>query len=522
MKKNKLLVPVIAIGAIASAITPLACLVGCNEEKPVNHGTIPVEYLNIDENNILRGFKHGVDLEGYDTLFVPNTVKGIGIAAFFDTSVGHSSIPDSVVNLEFEKTPDPENPERYILGQLSEIEPYAFYQSPFKKVNLPWGLRKIDRFAFSESKVEECYFPSFLNYIGEQAFSNTNLFSAMFNNEFKEYEVDKDLPPWMRSWEKKIVDESCVTYVGVKAFFNCKNLIAHRVTPYMSAYQLDANVSDSRLQGPFAQYDESTSSLGISKLRIFDFTGVTYDTAEPLETEKGKGLDIFSTPDTNTEEELEEDYFILINTSLMNPQSQRTIGINDECIYLNRISNIFNGPEYVYQDFAPFSDPPPTLNKWYIASQHDWNFGIPIDERFGPMWDLPTFDLFASAAPKSFETKMQCFYNNDKSDFKTFANDVKINAELIDDEQESEGPKLSWSVRIEKIDNVMTPKLVVTALEPLEKWIGKDLCYRVTFSSKKFGCEYTYGKKYRYHHENDTGYWALSEDDNPIRIGIFN
>ncbi len=62
-------------------------------------------------------------------------------------------------------------------------------------------------------------------------------------------------------------ERSCVRHVGQKAFFNCKNIKMHRVTPYVNAYELDADGN-----GPFALLDEKTNDIIGSNIKILDYS----------------------------------------------------------------------------------------------------------------------------------------------------------------------------------------------------------------------------------------------------------
>lgn len=99
----------------------------------------------------------------------------------------------------------------------------AFDRTGIQKVTVGNKFRAIDGFAFCQSKLSEINMPESLVFIGEQAFAGTNLTNVV---------LPKALPMIQEAVfaECKALSSvtipASVTYVGIRAFWNCSSLIS--------------------------------------------------------------------------------------------------------------------------------------------------------------------------------------------------------------------------------------------------------------------------------------------------------
>ncbi len=101
---NKILIP------FTTTLIPIS-IVGCScgqHKDPDGYSPIPKDFLNIDENHILRGFKEGHQrehqLKGYNKLTIPNDIVGIKNHSFtYDISSRDYDGPAVIKKIDFEQ-----------------------------------------------------------------------------------------------------------------------------------------------------------------------------------------------------------------------------------------------------------------------------------------------------------------------------------------------------------------------------------------------------------------------------------
>jgi hypothetical protein len=119
---------------------------------------IPKEYLNIDTNNALLGFKKAdYDLSTYATLFVPDNVEKIAENAFF----GETTLPDNIKSIIFSNE-----------SLCTSIGSFAFAKSKIINLRLPKSLNDIASYAFGMCKdLKNVILPINLNNIAPLSFA---------------------------------------------------------------------------------------------------------------------------------------------------------------------------------------------------------------------------------------------------------------------------------------------------------------------------------------------------------------
>ncbi len=140
---------------------------------------LPETVYDIDENNVLKGFKEGVDLSQYDgicdTMQIPTNVTSVANMAFFNESPASTTIPSFIKNLTFGKQ-----------SKCTTIGFYSFRLSTLIVVDLSnaTNLEKLIEGAFTQCSVlTSVTFPSSLTLIGNYAFYiNYSLNSIIWNS----------------------------------------------------------------------------------------------------------------------------------------------------------------------------------------------------------------------------------------------------------------------------------------------------------------------------------------------------
>lgn len=172
-KLNKKLLKTIisvATGISVSLSIPFATTsCGCSSEDDViPPNALPYEVYEIDQSNVLLGFKAGIDLSQYDgicdTMQIPSKVTSVADRAFSfynqATYKYYTTIPSFITNLTFAKR-----------SNCTSIGQAAFYLSPLTTIKLNNTLETIGIDAFADSlKLASVDFPSSLQSIGESAF----------------------------------------------------------------------------------------------------------------------------------------------------------------------------------------------------------------------------------------------------------------------------------------------------------------------------------------------------------------
>ncbi len=144
--KNKLLKTLTcfaSISAIGSTIAISSTGCGCSNKESIK--ALPESVYEIDANNVLHGFKEGIDLSQYegicDTIRIPASVTSIGDDAFYKPSQTTSStIPQFITKLIFPKK-----------SNCSSIGMQAFDEWHWKtSVSFPGSLIEFNYMAFDE------------------------------------------------------------------------------------------------------------------------------------------------------------------------------------------------------------------------------------------------------------------------------------------------------------------------------------------------------------------------------------
>ncbi len=170
---KKLLKSIISVvtGISVSLSIPFATTsCGCSSEDDViPPNALPYEVYEIDQSNVLLGFKAGIDLSQYDdgirnTMQIPSKVISIADSAFciYDetTYKYYTTIPSFITNLTFAKR-----------SNCTSIGNSAFYKSSLTTIKFNNTLQTIGIDAFGDSsKLASVDFPSSLQSIGETAF----------------------------------------------------------------------------------------------------------------------------------------------------------------------------------------------------------------------------------------------------------------------------------------------------------------------------------------------------------------
>ncbi len=161
--------------AICGIPVILGCITACSAissiktndttQDVVPSNALPYEVYEIDESNVLLGFKAGIDLDQYhdgivNTMEIPSKVTSIDAAAFFENA--KSTIPSFIKNLTFAEN-----------SKCSSIDYNAFNQCSLTSVNLSncTSLKTISTYVFFQSlSLTSVSFPSSLTEIQEAAF----------------------------------------------------------------------------------------------------------------------------------------------------------------------------------------------------------------------------------------------------------------------------------------------------------------------------------------------------------------
>lgn len=174
--------------AICGIPVILGCITACSAissiktndttQDVVPSNALPYEVYEIDESNVLLGFKAGIDLDQYhdgivNTMEIPSKVTSIDAAAFFENA--KSTIPSFIKNLTFGKQ-----------SKCTTIGFYSFRLSTLIVVDLSnaTNLEKLIEGAFTQCSVlTSVTFPSSLTLIGNYAFYiNYSLNSIIWNS----------------------------------------------------------------------------------------------------------------------------------------------------------------------------------------------------------------------------------------------------------------------------------------------------------------------------------------------------
>ncbi len=164
--------------AICGIPVALGCITACSAissiktndttQDVVPSNALPYEVYDIDANNVLLGFREGIDLSRYggicNTMQIPARVTSIADTAFFERDgEAHTTIPSFITNLTFA-----ENSNCSLIGEsafynaqalasanlfnctsLTTIDTNAFMDcSSLTSVTLPSSLIKIQEFVF--------------------------------------------------------------------------------------------------------------------------------------------------------------------------------------------------------------------------------------------------------------------------------------------------------------------------------------------------------------------------------------
>ncbi len=146
---------------------------------------LPDTVYNIDANNVLKGFKEGINLSQYDgkcnTMEIPANVTSINAEAFINDTKDGTTIPPFITKLIFPKN-----------SNCSSIGMYAFPQSPITFVTLPDSLTTIGDVTFGYCfSLASINFPSHLTRLGAGAFQNcTSLTSVTFPSSLMTFSED--------------------------------------------------------------------------------------------------------------------------------------------------------------------------------------------------------------------------------------------------------------------------------------------------------------------------------------------
>ncbi len=181
----------------------------------MENNPLPDTVYDIDENNVLLGFKEGVDLFQYDgicnTMQIPVRVTSVADKAFEgDATGGSSTIPSFIIKLTFAEN-----------SKCTLISKSSFQSSPVTSVTLPSALITIETNAFlfnnfSSVDLSNC---TALTTIKQGAFARTTTL-------------------------KSITLPKSVTTIGPMCFLDCSSLNKIRwdlPTNYQSSITIDNN-----------------------------------------------------------------------------------------------------------------------------------------------------------------------------------------------------------------------------------------------------------------------------------------